>query len=255
MLMEKNGNTSHAVNLPVIGSIATMPSRAGTFSMMIHSALSQVDRLFVFLDGFEEIPSELRNLPKCHATLLPRQGNLHASSRFLAPHLFDADAIVVLFDDDILYPADYVARIRLALARYGDKAIIGFHGVIFMPPHHSYARNRYTFHFSSRLDNDSNVHELGSGTAAFLSSAFRPSPATWRHPHMDDLYLAAEAVKANLKLIALKREANWIRPLAENQDDSLWRATQQDDRAQSSFMRDLLTQYAQPTWNNWWKRA
>jgi hypothetical protein len=71
---------------------------------------------------------------------------------------------------------------------------------------------------------------------------------------MDDLYLAAEAVKANLKMVALKREANWLTPLAENQDDSLWRATQRDDRAQSYFMRDLLTQYVQPTWNDWWQR-
>jgi hypothetical protein len=252
--MEKHDNTSHIVNLPVIGSIPTMPSRADTFSKTIHSALSQVDKLFVFLDGFEEIPSELRNLPKCHATILPKQGNLHASSRFLAPLLFGSDAVVVLFDDDILYPPDYVSRIRLALAQYGDKAVIGFHGTIFMPPHHSYVRNRYFFHFSSKLDNDLNVHELGCGTAAFLSSTFRPNPATWRHHHMDDLYLAAEAVKANLKMVALKREANWLTPLAENQDDSLWRATQRDDRAQSYFMRDLLTQYVQPTWNDWWQR-
>lgn len=251
--MEKHDNTSHMVNLPVIGSIATMPSRADTFSRMIHSALSQVDELFVFLDGFEEIPSLLQNLPKCHVTILPKQGNLHASSRFLAPHLFDSDAIVVLFDDDILYPPDYVSRIRHALAQYGDQSIIGFHATIFLPPHQSYTRNRYSIHFPSGLDNDLNVHELGGGTAAFLSSTFCPNPATWRYDLMDDLYMAAEAVKANLTLVALKREANWITPLAEDQEDSIWQATKQDDRTQSDFMRHLLTQYAQPTRNDWWQ--
>ena len=145
--MVHHDNTSHIVNLPVIGSIATMPSRANTFSTMIHSALSQVDKLFVFLDGFEEIPSELKSLPECHVTLLPKKGNLHASSRYFAPRLFDSDAIVVLFDDDILYPPDYVSRIRHAFTQYGDQFIIGFHASIFMPPHHSYARNRYPIHF------------------------------------------------------------------------------------------------------------
>jgi cell division inhibitor SulA len=71
---------------------------------------------------------------------------------------------------------------------------------------------------------------------------------------MDDLYMAAEALKTKLSLISIKREANWLTPLAENQKDSLWRATQQNDRAQTYFMRDLMTQYVQPTWNDWWKR-
>lgn len=253
--MEKHDYASRILNLPVIGSIATMPSRANTFSQMIHSALSQVDRLFVYLDGFEKVPPELQGLPKCHATILANQEGLHASSRFLAPHMFDSEAIVVVFDDDILYPPDYVSRIKLALAHYGEKAIVGFHGAIFMPPHQSFIKNKRTFHFSSRLDNDVRVHQLGCGTAAFLSSRFGPKPKTWRYHNMDDLYIAAEAVKSNLKLVALKREANWIRPLAENQEDSLWRATTRDDRAQSQFMRDILAQYMQTRWNEWWRHS
>jgi hypothetical protein len=252
--MDQQNNPAPLPDIPVIGSIATMPARAGTFSKMVRGILSQVDKLYVFLDGFTAIPPELQDLPNCQATLLPQQGNLHASSRFLAPRLFGSDAIVVLFDDDILYPPDYVSRIRQALARYGKRSIVGFHGAIFMPPHQSYVRHRNNLHFATRLETDLNVHELGSGTAAFLSSTFHPDPATWRYHHMDDLYMAAEALKANLRLIALKREAGWITPLAENQDDSLWRAAQLDERAQSYFMRDLLTQYSQPTWNDWWHR-
>ncbi len=252
--MDKENHTSHIDNLPVIGSIATMPSRADTFSRMVPGVLSQVDRLYVFLDGFEAIPAVFQSLPKCHVTILPKQGNLHSSSRFLAPHLFDSEAIVVLFDDDILYPPDYVARIRRALAQYGSQSIIGFQGAIFLPPHHSYSRNRHAIHFSSGLDNDLNVHKLGAGTAAFLSSMFCPDPETWRYNRMDDLYMSVEAVKANLALVALKREANWITPLAEGQEDSLWQATKQDDRIQSDLMRHLLTQYVQPTRNDWWQR-
>ena len=251
--MENNENISHVANLPVIGSIATMPSRADTFSRMLHSVLSQVDRLYVFLDGFEEIPSVLRDLPKCHISMLPEQGNLHSSSRFLVPQLFGSDAIVALFDDDIFYPPDYVSRIRRAYAQYGGQCIIGFHATIFLPPHFSYARHRYNVHFSSGLSNDMNVHELGAGTAAFISSTFSPNPANWRYRHMDDLYMAAEAVKKNLTLVALKREADWISPLAQDQDDSLWLATKRDDRAQSDFMRHLLALSVQPAGIDWWR--
>ena len=72
---------------------------------------------------------------------------------------------------------------------------------------------------------------------------------------MNDLCLAAEALKANLRLVALKREPGWIRPLAEKQDDSLWLATRLDDRAHSDFMRDLLSEYVLPTGADWWKRS
>jgi hypothetical protein len=260
------------MSLPVIGSIPTMPTRRNSFTTVVRDVLPQVDKLFVFLDGFEDIPSELRDHPKIQPYLLPKQESLHSSSRFLAPRLFGSDAVVVLFDDDIQYPPDYVATIKLALAQFNGRAVVGYHGTIFAPPHQSYARHRYTFHFKRRLGKNQHVHELGTGTAAFVSSVFRTDPEKWRHNNMDDLYMAAEALEANLQLVALKREPGWITPLAEKQDDSLWRATVLDDRVQSHFMRDLLaqrdflaqrdrlaqrdllTQYVNPTWSDWWKR-
>jgi len=253
--MQRHESASSIVSLPVIGSIPTMPSRGSSLSSVIHAVLPQVDRLFVFLDGFEDIPAELRDHPKIQPSLLPRQETLHSSSRYLAPHLSGSDAVIVLFDDDILYPPDYVSSIKLALAQRGGQAVVGYHGAIFMPPHQSYSQHKHTFHFAQGLDRDVYVHELGSGTAAFVSSVFRPNPESWRHHNMDDLYLAAEALKAGLQLIALKREHGWITPLAENQDDSLWRATLRDDRVQSNFMRDLLAHYVQPTSGDWWKRS
>src|SRR5262249_12775264 len=162
--------------------------------------------------------------------------------KFLAPHLFGSDAVVMFFDDDILYPPDYVARTRRALTEYGGRAVVGYHGSIFTPPHESYSRHRHTFHFKRGLDKDKDVHVLGTGTAGFVSSVFRPDPESWRDKNMNDLYMAAEALKARLRLIALKREPGWIRPLAEKQDDSLWLSTRLDDRIQSQFMRDLLSE-------------
>ncbi len=230
--------------LPIIGSIATMPTRNDTFREMLPAILEQVDRLYVYLDGFKEIPTILQKHPKIYPMLLPKKGGLHTCSRFLAPMQFRSEAIIVFFDDDIQYPSDYVEKIKNALVKYGRIAVVGFHGRVFRPPHVSYARDCVGYHFSDDLYEDLEVHLLGTGTAAFLSSAIKINPNKWRYKNMADLYLAAEALNSNLKLIALKREPNWLKPLAQDQEDSIWSATKKDDSVQSSFMRNLLLQHA-----------
>lgn len=247
--MEPFKSTSAVMDLPVIGSIATMPTRAETFSVALKNILPQVDKLFVFLDGFDAIPDIIRDEPKCHITQLAAEEGLHASSRFLAPHLFGSEAVVVIFDDDILYPDNYVSTIKTALSKHGESSVVGFHAAIFLPPHNSYARDKINIGFLMRLDDQPIVHTLGCGTAAFLSSVFCPNPRHWKHHFMDDLYIAIEALKSGLSMIALTREANWLGALAENQPDSIWRSTQKNDRIQSFLMRYLLTQYIQSTNN------
>lgn len=241
--------------LPVVGSIATMPTRIHTFAKILPEILKQVDLLYIYLDGFKKIPTGLQEHPKCRPFIMSDDNNLHTCNRFLAPNHFALDATIVLFDDDIFYPPDYVSRIKAALAKYGERSVVGFHGAIFCPPHTSYARDRIGFHFANARSNDTLVHILGTGTAAFLSSVFRPDPRHWLHQNMADLYLAAEAFKSNLSLVSLKRDAKWLIPLEQNQDDSIWRSVQKDDSIQSSFMSDLLLQYANNQWRSWWKIA
>jgi hypothetical protein len=238
--------------LPVVGSIATMPTRIHTFVKMLPGILAQVDILYIYLDGYKKIPVELINHHKCRPFLPTDDDNLHTCNRFLAPVHFSSDAIIVFFDDDIFYPPDYVSRIKFALSTYGHRSIVGFHGVIFRPPHTSYRKDQISLHFANALPEDTVVHLLGSGTAAFCSGVFQPDPRHWKHHNMADLYLAAEALKSNLSLISLKRDKKWLIPLEENQDDSLWRSVKKDDRTQTSFMCDLLLQYSNTQWQSWW---
>lgn len=240
------------MTLPLIGALATMPSRAATLARMLEGAAAQVERLFVFLDGFDAVPAEVAANPKCHAVLLGRDAALHASSRFLAPGLFGRDAIVCLFDDDILYPPDYARRLAARLAAHGGRAIVGVHGGLFTPPHERYVRDRRTVRFVDALERESPVHVLGTGTIAFATAAFAPDPRTWRHRGMDDLYVAAHARRAGLPLVAVARPAGWLTRLDGDQPDSIWRATKRDDRVQSELMRYVLSLHAGPVREDWW---
>jgi len=49
---------------PLIGGMATMPSRAHTFRLALSHILPQVDRLFVFFDQHDSVPQEFAEHPK-----------------------------------------------------------------------------------------------------------------------------------------------------------------------------------------------
>ncbi len=240
--------------LPLIGSIATMPTRADTSPKALASILPQVDRLYVFLDGFDEVPGLLRARPKCHPVILVAPDNLHASSRFLAPGMFGDDAVILTFDDDILYPPGYVATLVAGLAARVS-TLVGYHAARFQPPHESYVRDRHILPFNRETQQIFPVHELGCGTLGFLSAEFSPDPRAWLHHDMDDLYVAAEACRAGLALESLPRPARWIRALATNQPDSLWNQTLKDDRRQSALMRFVMAQTLGRVEQNWWSHA
>ena len=241
--------------LPIIGALATMPTRTNTLFTTLASVLPQVDSLYLFLDGFDDVPAEIRSEKKVRPILLRGQDNLHASSRFLAPRLFGSEAVICLFDDDILYPEGYTQRIAGALGKLRGNGLVGFHAAHYLPPHRRYVRDRQVITFRSALERPGRVHELGSGTLGFLSTRFSPDPAAWRYHDMDDIYVAAEANRARLSKVVLARPARWIRALAHNQNDSLWQATLKDDRRQSQLMRYVISQHLgriETVETDWW---
>ena len=244
---------SPAADFPVIGTLATMPTRISSLHKMIEGVLPQIDRLYVFLDGFNNVPEVLQNKSKCIPIMISSGDRLHHANRFLVPFLFGSAAIVVSFDDDILYPPSYVRVLREALRQYQYRAVVGIHGDIFLPPHRSCVRDRITYHFSTPLAVDTTVHQLGGGTVAFLSTMLQFNPELWRHPRYNDLCLAAESIKANLPMISLRRGDAWLQPIAQQQPDSVWQSIQRDERLASSMMRRLMRCYFEPNWEADWR--
>ena len=226
-----------------VATIATMPTRIEGFERSLNSMLAQVDRVFVYLDNFQSVPAFLNDNPKISVFRAEELGNYHASSRLLALGQLNSPCVLLPFDDDIVYPPDYAATLVSALGINGGRAIVGVHGRIFRPPHKSYVRDVVTVHFSSELPATIHVHELGGGTCAFLSDRLSLDVARWPSTEMDDILLAIEAQKRSLPRIAIKRPENWLQPILQNQEDSLWKKAQQDDAIQSKLMRLLLKLY------------
>jgi hypothetical protein len=228
-------------SLPRIGSIATMPNRAESFAEVVPRLLPQVDRLFVYLDGFDTQPSVVEGQCKIVVFRAEECGNLHASSRLLPLTFLDRPSILVPFDDDILYPADYVARLVEGLAARGGRAIVGFHANCFRPPYQSYIRDRVCFNFKESLEIDTEVDELGIGTCAFLSELFSVDPRTFPHVNKDDIILAIEAKRRGLPRIALHRSSGWLPKYPKPQGESLWARTRKNESVETHLLAQLIS--------------
>ncbi len=230
--------------LPRIATIATMASRTETFLKVLEAIRPQVEHVFVYLDGYQTPPPELSGLDRVSVRRAEQIGDLHGASAFLCLQELAQPCVVVVVDDDIAYPPDYVAYLAGVLDRVGGQAVVGVHGRLFLPPHQSYVRDSQMLHFAAALEQPRHVHVLGTGTCAFVSSQFAVDPRRWDRSDMNDLYVALEAQQRGLPRIAVSRPAGWLRPYAENQPDSLWAKTQADDAEHSRRMRRLLALYA-----------
>lgn len=234
--------------LPRIGGLASIPSRADDLAQVLARIVPQVERLYLFLHGYAEIPAAAR-----HARIVPILAPLdtpyRASGKFCGLLQQTGPCLYFCFDDDILYPDDYVARMTAGIVRYGGKALIGIHGTDYPGTGTRYARDRKTFHFRRRLRFDRVVDELGSGTLAFASSLLDFDPRRWPYGDMDDLMVAIEAERRGIPRIVIRRRKHSLIPIREAQPDSLWTRTLADDSRQSAQLAELhgLMGRTQPT--------
>lgn len=225
---------------PRIGSLATMPTRAESFARALPAIAPQVDRLFVYLDGFAEVPDILRAYGNVIPLLAHEHGSLHQSGRFLPLTMLREPCVFVVFDDDIQYPANYVSEIAGGLAACGGRAVVGYHANVFVPPYRSYVKDRRCHHFASGVALRQRAHTVGCGTSAFDSAQLRFDPRTWPRSSPNDLMLAIEAERRGLPRIVLPRAAGWLEPIAELQPDSVFAGALRDERAQSRLLATLI---------------
>lgn len=225
---------------PRIGAMATMPSRADSFARVLPMVAPQVERLYLYLDGFAHVPDVVGAHRNVVPLLAQEHEDLHAAGRFLPLRWLRRRSVYVVFDDDIVYPPGYVDAIVEGLASFAGRALVAYHGNVFRPPYRSYVRDRQCFHFAHPLAEDRPVHSIGAGVAAFDTARLSFDPADWPKGQGNDLQISIEAKRRGFPRIALAHPAGWLEAIGGVQPDSLYAAALKDDRVQSAMMRTLL---------------
>ena len=227
------------LNLPIIGGMATMPSREGNLKEVLPGILNQVDFLYIYLDKYEYIPTFLHEFPKIK---IIENLNLGCTGKFKGLHLFNKDCIYFGFDDDIIYPDNYVDHLVRCLADYNYKAVVGVHGSNIKKPFNSFVKDQLFFHFAEFLPEANLTDTLGCGTIAFHSAFYRPNIISWIEKNMDDLYVMQECVEQKIKRVCIPRPKNFLKKFngPGPQEDSIWFQVLINDDKETNFVQKLI---------------
>jgi hypothetical protein len=225
----------------IAANLATYPPRRGRLPIVVAAVAPQVDRLNVVLNGYDAVPDELPRLEGV-VPILPPEDTKDVGKFY--PDTSGADT-VLLIDDDLEYPADYVARTLAAFEALGAGRFCGgYHGTIYVRPklrlslrrirrYFAYGpdqvmEHRKVFKFDAALAEPVLVDQIGSGTAV-LRQADVPPYAFMRDAQMfADVRLARWCFENGIAAVCLPRPAGWLSE--ERFDERIYEFTRQSPR-------------------------
>jgi FkbM family methyltransferase len=196
----------------VLASVASIPSRTDWLREVVARLRPQVDRLLVYLNGYPAVPAYLDD-ERITVVRSADRGDRGDAGKFFAAGRHTG--VHVLCDDDIAYPEDHVERLLAGLDRYQRRAVVGFHASTLQEPFTDYLRTRTITHMSRGVAADVGVHVLGTGTAAYHSSAVRVRRRDFRTPNMADVWFALLGQRQQVPFVQLRREDGWLRELGQ----------------------------------------
>jgi len=224
-------------NLPIVGGMATMPTRQKNLREVLPNILKNVDILYLYLDKYEYVPKFLYKFPKIK---IIENLNIGVTGKFLGVQMHHKSCIFFGFDDDIIYPNNYVEHLSSHLAQENYKIIVGVHGQNIKKPFSSFVKDIFSYHFEGKLDESKYVDILGGGTIAFHSDFFTPNINSWSNKNMDDLVIMRECIEQNLKRVCISRPKNFLKGIAKSQPDSIWAQTKLNDYRETKFIQEII---------------
>lgn len=218
---------------PVQVSLATIPSRLGTLQKTVESIRRQADVIRVYLNGHERAPDFLCGDPQITIVRSSAHGDRGDAGKFFWCE--DAAGYQIICDDDIAYPADYVARMIQAIERYDRKAVVGVHGMKLSEPMVSFYKDRFVQHFRHALTEDSAVHVLGTGCMAYHASSLSVRQEDFEKPNMADVWMALLCQRQRVPMVIIEHKADWITSLPT--DGSIYEKYKKDDSEQTAAVK------------------
>ena len=204
--------------------MAAVPWRMDVLETVISSLLPQVDRLNVYLNSWEITPGFLAH-PKINAVRSQEAtGDLGAAGKFF--WCGKIKGIHLTVDDDIMYPSDYVETILSGMKR-NKKCIVTFHGSILKTK--KYREKELLSHFAKHTAEDIPVSVGGTGVMAYYSKDIAFSLDAFQSNLWADGWIAIQAKRENIPIIALKHDEDWLKPLPTTGPD-IWTMNKQEER-------------------------
>lgn len=191
--------------------MATFPARAATLRTVVESIAGQLDLLYLYLNGYHRVPSWLAAFPNVRPLMGQGADSDLSATGKLAFLRHEASGTCFTLDDDILYPSDYVARMLDLRERLRGGVALCVHGSV-LPDLASWYYERSWLHDSETpLRHATPVNLAGSGTLCFSLDELCPRFEEFLGPVQVDLALTRRLLGAGQPVLAMPREAGWIR--------------------------------------------
>ena len=192
----------------VLVGIASIPEREQSLRRVVDSLARQADRIHVALNEYQAVPDWFADYPNLVGELT-EPDNLGDAEKFRA--VADWDGIVLTCDDDILYPADYVAETVAALDRWPGRAV-SYHAGTTLGWNGQYvaASGKRIRCLGDQAEDDPDVNVLGTGTLCYRTSDVPMWREVCRTPNMADVWFALHGQQLGLRMAAVRHRAGWL---------------------------------------------
>lgn len=233
-------NASPSLGQKRFGALASYPPREVNLRKTVESILPQIDYLYIYLNNYESIPKFLLYNKKIKIFRSQEtEGDLRDNGKFFSiPN--KESCYVFTFDDDIIYPEDYVAQMIHNIEMLGRACVVGVHGVIFPQYEFEQLQQRRVFHFKEDLAGHF-VDLLGTGTTAWHSTTIKVNLQDFLTKGVCDLWFAKLAAKQKVPLFSVRRNKNWVKP-SFNPGESLYKEALQN----SDMYFDIYNEHLKP---------
>lgn len=200
----------------IYASIASTPNRLNALIQTIHSLSHQVDKIFVYLNGYESIP----NITIKNVIFYLSEKNNGAIGKFLIHNEYNLGGNYYWFtcDDDIVYPKDYV-DFNIKIHKYGT--LQSSHGKIYSSfPIKNYANPDKRYHFVSNVINNNTITIGGTGVMMLPSHIMNSIPIIYEDSIKNsvDIWISSWAYNNNIEILQVPHEENWL--ISQNIDYS-----------------------------------
>lgn len=214
----------------IVANLATYPPRRAFLPQVLAAISPQVDRVNLVLNQYEAVPGEVEAFANVHA-ILPDEDCKDAGK--FHPDVTDA-AHVLLIDDDIIYPEDFVA---LTLERFAalplDRAVAGYHCSIYRKPSlaiapralrralrmwlapRTIADYREILYFRDAVAAPCLVDQVATNACILRGRDLPPYDYMRSSQKFVDVRLAKWCFDRGIPRVCLPRAAGWLRPSDE----------------------------------------
>ena len=210
----------------IVASMCTIPSRKESFKQVVRCILYEqtrpVDRLHVWLNGYQALHGDLPQDPRLEYHLEP--ANPGPWVRYRVADTLDGNDILVTLDDDLLYPADYIEKGTSALLSYGSQRVaVCYSGICWDPlvTSFSYGADRWQCLAENALTIPRPVALHMGQTSIFRAKHVRGTlnfalPGFYTN---DDMMIGYQLQRRGVQIICCPKPAGWIRELADSRDE------------------------------------